>query len=150
MLGLQYPFLGRGRDDVGVYASCNGVSGMEVSAFVFCHRRYIICQLTQQASIIRYNLNMHAKPISFAQVLKSKGRNAPEGQIHAQENMQNKFKLAVLVEQYEEAPKEDYTLYLGPVSRARPTSFRAMGSRGSNGEEIFDSWIQRQSTVSNK
>lgn len=77
---------------------------------------------------------MRAKPISFAQVLKSKGKHTHEGQTYSQSNVQNRFKLADLVEQFEEAPKEDYTLYLGPVSRGKPTSFRAMASRGSNGD----------------
>lgn len=77
---------------------------------------------------------MRAKPISFAQVLKSKGKNTHEGQTYTQSNVHNRFKLADLVEQFEEAPKEDYTLYLGPISSGKPTSFRAMASRGSNGD----------------
>jgi hypothetical protein len=54
------------------------------------------------------------------------------------------------MEQFDDSPEEDYTLYLAPLSKGRPTSFRAMASRSSNGEPEFDSWIQRQSLVSNK
>lgn len=60
-----------------------------------------------------------------------------------------------MMQQFEESPSEDFTLYLGPVSphqKGKVSSFRAMGSKISNHEqsEIFDSWIQKQSFVSNK
>ena len=43
---------------------------------------------------------MRAKPISFAQVLKSKGKNTHEGQTYTQSNVHNRFKLADMVEQF--------------------------------------------------
>lgn len=60
-----------------------------------------------------------------------------------------------MMQQFEESPSEDFTLYLGPVSqhqKGKVSSFRAIGSKISNHDqsEIFDSWIQKQSFVSNK
>lgn len=60
-----------------------------------------------------------------------------------------------MMQQFEESPSDDFTLYLGPVSqhqKGKVSSFRAMGSKMSDHDqsEIFDSWIQKQSFVSNK
>lgn len=60
-----------------------------------------------------------------------------------------------MMQQFEESPTDDFTLYLGPVSqhqKGKISSFKAIGSKASNHDqsEIFDSWIQRQSFVSNK
>ncbi len=66
------------------------------------------------------------------------------------------FKLAELVQQFDANPGEDYTLYLGQVGlshRSKPSPFQMGLSRNQaeNQEEMFDSWIQRQSALgSNK
>lgn len=90
---------------------------------------------------------MRAKPISFGEVLKSKARTNTDSQ--PQPQSRSSPSLSQLMEQFDESPEEDYTLYLAPLSKGKPTSFRAMASRSSNGEQVFDSWIQRQSMVSN-
>lgn len=91
---------------------------------------------------------MRAKPISFAQVLKTKNKLPPT--LDSQSPPTQRMSLAQMVEQFEECPEEDYTLYLAPVSRVNPSTFRAIASKASNHDEVFDSWIQRQSLVGNK
>jgi hypothetical protein len=90
---------------------------------------------------------MRAKPISFAQVLKTKGKTK-DCEVRPQRT------LFEMMEEFQIAPNEDFTLYLGQTSlhqTNRVNSFRAMSSKISNAqEEIFDSWIQKQSFVSNK
>lgn len=108
----------------------------------------IIGNSGRKAVYIRYYLNMRAKPISFAQVLKIKNKQQPT--LDSQSPSLQGLSLAQMVEQFEESPEEDYTLYLAPVSRAKPSSFRAIASKTSNHDGMFDSWIQRQSLVSNK
>lgn len=108
----------------------------------------IIGNSGRKAVYIRYYLNMRAKPISFAEVLKTKNKLPPT--LDSQSPPTQRLSLAQMVEQFEEAPEEDYTLYLAPVSRAKLSSFRAIASKASNHDGVFDSWIQRQSLVSNK
>jgi hypothetical protein len=89
------------------------------------------------------------KNISFAQVLRKKGRMP-------QVEVQPGLRLAEMVEQWESYPEEDYTLRLGGVGfsqRSNQSNVPMLSSKngGRQQEEMFDSWIERQSFItSNK
>lgn len=93
---------------------------------------------------------MKHKNISFAEVLKSKTRS-PQPCSKVTSNS-----LAEILSQWEQYPHEDYTLNLGGFTRSfknHPSSSRLIASKTPQHEEeeMFDSWIQRQSAVnSNK
>lgn len=69
---------------------------------------------------------MKNKNISFAEVLKKKNRS-PQVEINKQG-----FRLLEMVQQFEECPDEDYTLYLGSIGlsqRSKQTSVRMFASK---------------------
>jgi hypothetical protein len=87
---------------------------------------------------------MRPNNISFAAVLKSKGRSPPPP-AHTPGPS-----LAQLLAQWEDFPDADYTLHLGNFTRSFRTQHsaaRPFASRQGQEEEMFDSWIQRQSAL---
>lgn len=74
---------------------------------------------------------MRAKPISFAQVIKSKGR--PEPQLPQSQTLPRPS-LSQLMDLFDNSPEEDYTLYLASLSKGKPNSFKAMASKTDRGE----------------
>jgi len=93
---------------------------------------------------------MKTKNISFAEVLR---KNAKSPRV---EPTLTGVTLEEIVQRFEVDPDDDYTLYLGNFctsQRSKPASSRMAFSRNTvgNQEEMFDSWIQKQSTLgSNK
>jgi hypothetical protein len=95
--------------------------------------------------IITYSLllRMKARNISFAQVLQGKSRS-PQLKTESQASSS----LFELFDQFQQYPDEDYTLYLGGLKHTKTRHSTLMfASKGNEEEEMFDSWIQRQSTV---
>lgn len=89
---------------------------------------------------------MKSKSISFAEVLRKTARSP-----RVEPNPAT-LSLEELVRRFENEPTEDYTLYLGHFNasqRSKPSSSRMGLSRNTvgNQEEMFDSWIQKQSTL---
>jgi hypothetical protein len=92
---------------------------------------------------------MKTKTISFSQMLKNKGKS-PEAPLH-----KGKTTLSELMELWLDNPDEDYTLQMDSMSlsqKSKQSSTRMFTSRISNEpqEVMFDSWIQKQSYISNK
>jgi hypothetical protein len=93
---------------------------------------------------------MKTKNISFAEVLR---KNAKSPRV---EPTLTGATLEEIVQRFEVDPDDDYTLYLGNFctsQQSKPASSRMALSRNTvgNQEEMFDSWIQKQSTMgSNK
>lgn len=93
---------------------------------------------------------MKSKSISFAEVLR-KTSKSPRA-----EPAGTGLSLEELVRRFESDPSEDYTLYLGRFNastRSKPSASKMAFSRNTvvNQEEMFDSWIQKQSAIgSNK
>lgn len=75
-----------------------------------------------------YSLYFEMKPrnISFAEVLKKKGRS-PQPEVS-----RVGLKLSELLQQWEEYPEEDYTLQLGSIGlsqRSRPSTIKMFSSK---------------------
>jgi hypothetical protein len=93
---------------------------------------------------------MKSKSISFAEVLRKTSKSPRV------EPAVTGLTLEELVQRFENDPSEDYTLYLGHFNasqRSKPSASKMAFSRNTvgNQEEVFDSWIQKQSTLgSNK
>lgn len=90
---------------------------------------------------------MKTKSISFAEVLR---KNAKSPRVEATRGPPT---LEEMVRRFEVDPDEDYTLYLGRFNasqKSKPSSFQMTFSRNTgadNQDEMFDSWIQKQSTI---
>lgn len=89
---------------------------------------------------------MKSKSISFAEVLRKTARSP------RLDPTPTTLTLEELTRRFENDPNEDYTLYLGHFNasqRSKPSSSRMGLSRNTvgNQEEMFDSWIQKQSTL---
>ena len=91
---------------------------------------------------------MKSQGLSFASVLKNKARS-PQPYTKP-----TNFSLAELLEQWVDNQEEDYTLYLGNFNhsvRSYNSSNRMISSKNpAEDEEMFDSWIQRQSSIIQK
>lgn len=86
---------------------------------------------------------MKNRNISFAQVLQGKSRS-PQLKTETQPSAS----LQELFQDFQNYPNEDYTLYLGSFKSNKSKHSTVMfASKGNEDEEMFDSWIQRQSTV---
>lgn len=86
---------------------------------------------------------MKGKSLSFATVLKNRSQSSL---IKASTT----HKLADLLLQFESHPHNDYTLYLSTGTSRKTQQDDYPSTADNSRNNIFDSWIQMQSTHSNK
>lgn len=82
---------------------------------------------------------MKVNPISFADVLKRKEKG------YQSTASRQILSLAAMLDQWEQSPEEDFTLYLGQSSFGRNRGSQQMiKSNNQSKGGMFDSWIERQ------
>lgn len=86
---------------------------------------------------------MKGKNISFADVLKTRSKSSLMPS-------QTASKLSDLLMNFDRNPQADYTLYLSGNAHQRSYRIDHSRSTGKSRGNVFDSWIQKQSGISNK